>query len=82
VFEGYNGSIDNWAYYVRHYAEKKVRKNLFERYVANSLGAIARAEKSYDEIVTNFEDKLSGKKQRSATEIKEDLITKFNKESK
>ena len=82
MFYEYNGSIDNWAYYVRHYAEKKVRKNLFERYVANSLGVIARFEKSYDEVITNFEDKLSGKKQRSATDIRKDLKTKFNKESK
>ena len=82
MFYEYNGSINNWAYYVRYYMEKKVRKSLFERYVANSLGAIARAEKNYDEVITAFEDRLYCRKKRSATDIRKDLKTKFNKESK
>lgn len=81
VFHEYNGSIDSWAYYVRYYAEKKVRVSLFERYVANSLGAIARAEKSYDDVINDFNDRLSNKPKRSATDIKKDLMKKFNKES-
>lgn len=74
--------MDNWSYYVRHYAEKKVRKSLFERYVATSLGAIARAEKSYDEVINDFEDRLYNKTKRTGADIKKDLMKKFNKESK
>lgn len=80
MFYEYNGSMDNWSYYVRHYAEKKVRKSLFERYIANSLGAIARAEKSYDEVINEFEDRLYNRPKRTGEDIKKDLMKKFNKQ--
>ena len=81
LFYEYKGSIDNWGYYVRYYKENKIRKSLFDRYVANSLGAIARAEKSYDEVIESFEDRLYNRKKRTGADIKKDLMKKFNKES-
>lgn len=76
---GYNGEIDEWAYYVYYYTEQKARRSLYERYVANSLGAIARSKLSYDEVLKSFEDKISNKPKRTAKQIRKDLLVKFNR---
>lgn len=78
MLNNYNGGAGYLIYYVKHYIEEKNKRQLYERYVANSLGKIAGAEKSYDDLWVAITRKAEP--QRTAEEIKSDLLTKFNKE--
>lgn len=68
--------------YINYYTYTKVRKQLFERYVANCVGVMARLEKTYDDFLGEIDGVYSKKNERTAEEIKADLLKKFNKESK
>ena len=78
MFDNYNGSIKNLPKYLLYYKEEQLKKSLYERYVANSLGKIANAETSYDDLLKRLENMNSYKPKRTANEIKQDLIKKFN----
>ena len=79
VFNKFDDDIKDWNLYVKYYIEQKVRKNLFERWVAESLGKIAGAEKTYDDMLQMLNDKIENKPKRTATDIRKDLVKKWGK---
>lgn len=81
MFNDYNGSLNCWLDYVTYYKKQKIEKRLYDRYTANFIGKLAGAVKSYDDVLQKFEDVFRNKKERTADDIKQDLIIKFNKRS-
>lgn len=81
MFNDYKGSLSCLLEYVKYYNIQKVEKKLYERYVANYIGKFVGAETSYDDILKQFEDIVSNKPKRTASDIKQDLLIKFNKRS-
>lgn len=79
MFNKYSGSINNWLNYVYHYMKVKAEKRLYERYVANYLGKLIGAGKSYDDFLEELDNATSGKKKRTAKEIRQDFLIKFGK---
>ena len=81
MFTDYQGSLNCWLDYVTHYKKQKIEQRLYERYTANFIGKIAGAEKSYDDVLQKLDNIFNKKKERSADDIKQDLMIKFNKGS-
>lgn len=64
--------------YIKQYIFNKAERRLYQRYVANSIGAIAQAKITYDSLLNKLIDKSTNKKKRSAEDIRKDLLLKFN----
>ena len=81
MFNDYQGSLNCWLDYVTQYRKQQIEKRLYERYTANFIGKIAGAEKSYDDVLQKLDNLYNRKKERTADDIKHDLMIKFNKRS-
>lgn len=78
MLNDYNGSMKVFLRYVSFYQRKKIEQKLYERYTANIIGKLAGAETSYDDILKKLENATSKRKERTANDIKHDLIAKLN----
>ena len=81
MFNDYNGSIYGLLQYIAFYKQQKIEKRLYERYTANFIGKLSGAVNSYDDILKRLDDITSNKPKRTADNIKQDLMIKFNKRS-
>lgn len=79
ILKDYEWDMKHFVDYVEYYLYKKQRSSLFERFVALSLGAIARSEKTYDDYLKELDSLIDKTPKRSAEDIKSDFLDKFSK---